>query len=656
MAALLLATGNSEAGEDGAGGSRLAGDAVDAFADAVTAATAAAALLLGGTGPAAPSQLQTVQQGLLHAEQALAAQLVADATHIDALLYAVQQQHAAACRLPGGDSSQTLSECLARLCAQYPLATPECAAQLLADATAAEARCDQQLQECRAAWRAFRASARRQLTAQVDRQRSAEREGAAVLPGWSSAGTSPRRCSSAGGGWPAESGSELALGLATARTDDGWAPDEHTVFERARCLCMAPGGGSEAALLLELAAQLPGRSAEQVRAHAAWRKEDGRLRAAVGRLEAGWRCERTLLECTAAARLAESEAGRLAAAGAAVVQLEAAAASLLSAATLDEQRTTRADQEASGFEQRWAAAGTLAERRAAERLAAERHRARMLQLLSEHRQRQGRSAAAAAAAERAAAAAAVGEARAAAAADAQRVQHRREMLAAKQARQELAQQRCKRVEQQREAALAALRAGVAPTVARDTARAAAPTQSSAAAAAEQRQQYGLFARALSFTTEALLRDRRFQVGEQAPGRELAAMRARAVCGWVFLRRSTSLARASTLPALPLRNPRRCTKCCVRCRCMPHPRGGKPSRVRSPLGRLALTCSPPISGWSVVARCKNGGAASGKGGGARLAAALHGRHRPICILFPGRTRHIAACNAAGRARRPSARAR
>lgn len=492
----------------------LGPDASDALQGAVAAAAAAASLLSepgGGAAAAGPAVLLAVEEHVKEAGHTLANQLAAAEDGARRLLSGARQQFAAACRPPGGDSSASLQDRVLLLCAQHPLAAPACTAQLLEQAAEAQACHSRAMQERRTAWSAFQAgtlSRQQQPLEQPGAESSHSRGAQLVLEPFSPAEPPLELVSSGSGSSQAGEGSEC---LAADGTDDGWSSEEHAVFVWERRLCMAPGGGGEAALLRQLAALLPGRTPLQVRAHERWHKEGSRLWGAVTQGEAGWRQEQAVFVAAAEALLSESEAGCLAAADALVLHLEAVATSLLSAAALDHQRAVRGEQQASELEHRWASAAAAADQQAARRRAAADQRCRLKQLLAEHRHRQETQAAAALAAEQAAAAAAAREAAAAAAAGKQRVQLRQQLVAARGARRQLEQQQRQAAEQRRQAALEQLRRQVAPAVPRDAARAMAATQSSAAAAAALGRQHGLFAGALGFTADQVLQDQRFKV-------------------------------------------------------------------------------------------------------------------------------------------------
>lgn len=442
---------------------------VDTSEAAALAATVAV-LRIGAGGT--PAVLASLREQLATAAQRVQTQLVT--------LGAAAAELAAGAERPSSEPAgeACLAEQVRQLCAQHPLA--ECASQLQADAAELEARHAQQRQERRAAWQAFAASSG---------------SGSGSAPSHEASGSSWDGCQGAGG------------------TADGWTADEHATFLHER----TASGAEPAELARHLAALLPCRSREQVQAHERWQREAGRLQAGVQQADAAARGEAAAFVRAATALLQEAEAGLMARAEAALAQLEAAAAGLQCADALQAQREERAAQAAEEATGHLEAAALAAARLEDQRRAALDYRARMRQLLHEHREQQEEQAAAAAAAKREEAAAAAQESAAAAAANAAAVQRRVMQAAAKQAeRQEQAARRREEVER-RAAALDALRRRVAPVVARDAARVMAPTQSTAAAVAVERQAHGLFSAALGFTTDQVLADQRFRVLEALRG-------------------------------------------------------------------------------------------------------------------------------------------
>ena len=470
-----------------------------AVSGAVALAGEAACLLHAGGAPPAAS-LAALQQRVAAALQGLQAHVAAlqgSATELGCAMQQVQRRVQAPAPQDG-----SLSDQLAQLCAAHPLAPPVCAAQLRAEAAELEAQHAQQREQRRAAWRAFLAATRRQADC------GGAAQGEAPAGDGSQVAGEPSACPSSSDSSDTASwrGADSIAGC----TPDGWSADEQAVFLAARRA--APGATAGTALARQLAVLLPARSADQVAAHERWHKEATRLRAAAQQADAGAKQAGRAFLAAAAALLAEAEAGCLEQAGAALWQLQVDATALRAGDSLQQQREERAEAAAASEAVQLEAAAAAAAQQA------ERHRreldwrARMKQLLAQHREAAAAEAAAAKAAEQAAAAAAAREAAAAVAAGRQRVAHRAAQAEARQAsraQQEVQQQQER---ERRRAALNALAARVAPAARRDAARATGPTRSSAAAVGAEEQRRGLFARALGFTADQLLADQRFKGG------------------------------------------------------------------------------------------------------------------------------------------------
>ena len=487
--------------DEGAEDAPLQHGSLPAASEAVGAAAALAseaARLLHTASPA--SVIAGLQQHMAGSLTSLQGDLSSLQATAGCLLSDIQraQRQVTACYPAEG----CLKERLAQLYAAHPLAPASCTAQLRAEAAALQARHAQQRQDRQSAWQAFLASTRQQAG-------SAAAPDAAAGHGTTSCALfeadSPRSSSSGG-----HSTSWQSTDALTGCTADGWTAEEHAVFLAAR-KSTGLAGSPGSALVRQLAALLPARSAAQVAAHERWHREASRLQSAAQQGEAGAHGESAAFLSTAAALLAQAEGQRLQQAGAALQQLEAAAASLLSGGTLDQQREQRGAaaewDEVARFEAAAAAAAQQAERRRQDL----EWRDQMKLLIAQHKERLAAEAAAAAATEQAAAAAAAREAAVAAALGQQRVACRAAQVEAKRACR--AQQEASRQQerQRRQEALDALAAQVAPAVQRDAARATGSTESSAAAAGVEQQRHGLFARALGFTADQLLADQRFKV-------------------------------------------------------------------------------------------------------------------------------------------------
>ena len=483
-----------------------AGACDDALAEAGALAATAAGLLMGRG--AARARLADLRQRMAAALESAEAQAAALQGAANELLGQAQAASAAATSAVPVEPAGSLAEQVRQLCGQYPLAPPECLAQLCGQAAELQARHEKQRQQRRAAWRSFLDATRRQQAAgsacsepqQADRCSSSSR--GSSLTGdssWAGDGAAAGACS--------------VLGLAGS-TADGWSAEHHAVYLHARNASGGDGTAGSGALARHVAALLPCRTPDAVAAHARWHKEAARLQAAAQQGEAGAREETAAFLRAAADVLAEAEAECLADGEAALQQLEAAAAGLQACGALQQQRDDRAALAAERGLAALQAAAAAAAQRQSKRREVQHWRGRMREGLERRRAQQAAEAAAAREAERAAEAAAAQQALAAAAAGRARVEQRAQRDAAKQAaRQEREAQR-QQEHERRAAALDRVRAQVAPAVERDASRAQAPTQSSAAAVASERQQHGLFAQAcLGFTTDALLADRRFKVFE-----------------------------------------------------------------------------------------------------------------------------------------------
>lgn len=485
--------------EEGVEDASLQHDSLQAASEAVGDAAALAgeaARLLHSASPASViASLQQHMAGALASLQGDLSSLQATAGCLLSDIQRAQRQATARCPAEG-----CLKERLAQLCPAHPLAPASCMAQLRAEAAVLQARHAQQRQDRQSAWQAFLASTGQQAGGEAAHDAAAGDGTNCVLLEAGSSRSNSGGCHSA---------SWQSTDALTGCTADGWTAEEHAVFLAAR-KSTGPAGPAGSALVRQLAALLPARSAAQVAAHERWHREASRLQSAAQQGEAGAHDESAFLSA-AAALLAQAEGQRLQQAGAALQQLEAAAASLQSGGTLDQQREQQAVaaewDEVARFEAAAAAADQQAERRRQEL----EWRDQMKLLIAQHKERLAAEAAAAAAAEQAAAAAAAREAAAAAALGRQRAACRAAQVEAKRAcraQQEASQQQER---QRRQEALDAMAAQVAPAVQRDAARATGPTESSAAAAGVEQQRHGLFARALGFTTDQLLADQRFKV-------------------------------------------------------------------------------------------------------------------------------------------------
>lgn len=484
-AAALCDPSPSAEQERAASASTAASDAAAAAAlisEAVEMAAAATRWRAAGQAPAG------LQVALEPTQQSLRQQLAELQSTAGQLLSQVQQA-ARSCTVPADSTAPGgLAERAAALCARHPLAPTSCTADLCAQAAELEARHMQQRQQRAAAWQDF-LQASRDSTASA----AGSRTGADSVDG---------------------GGTEAAAedGTCAAHTADGWSAEEHAAFLHERTASLAaPAGQAQAALRRQLAALLPARSREAVLAHERWYREASRLQAAAQQGEAGARQEAADWLAAAAALLAEAVAGRLAQAEAALQRLEGAAACWQASEAAGQLRQERAGQQAAAELAELEAAAAVAAEQAQQQLAAQQYRARMKQLLAEHRERREAAAEATAATAQAEARAAAQEAAAAAAAARVRVQHRAQQLAAKQAARQQQEVQRQQERERRRSALGRLARQVAPDVQRDAARATGPTESSssaAGAAGEGGQR--LFARALGFTADDLLADQRLK--------------------------------------------------------------------------------------------------------------------------------------------------
>jgi hypothetical protein len=460
----------------------------------VLAAAAAVTDLLAARGGASPRSLHNMWQHLQAVDLALQEELRSIDCATVRQLGQAHQQFAAACQAPASNSAEpAFLESLRLLCNQHTLASEDCKEQLLAQAETEERRHMLALKQHKAAWSAFQDSARASL--------------ATRSPASSCRSTADGNCCSDG------LAEESSSGVTAHGTADGWAADEQSVFVHALHACLAPGAGGRRALPQQMAALLPSRSQEEVCAHLQWHRDEGRRRSAVKHCEAAWRHEQAAVQAAAAQLLAESEACLLASVQRLVLQLEAEASCMLSAAAAAKQRQAQEAGEVAEVQHRLPVAVAAAAKQAAQRNAAADYRSRMAQLLADHKSQLQAQAAAASAKQQAAAAASAKEAAVAAAAGRQRAQHRRQMLEQKAAARQQQATRRELRRQQQEEELQALCLQVAPLVARDACRARAATESSAAAAAVAEKRHGVFAAALSFTNDQLLADQRLKVYE-----------------------------------------------------------------------------------------------------------------------------------------------
>ena len=457
----------------------------DAISSAAALGTLSARTLADRPGEA---QLASLQQRITAAPRDLQQQLGSLQAVASELLRDVQQaQRGAASGGCTANDAEGLGSRGARLCAEHPLVPAGCIRALCTQSVQLEARHAQQREERLAAWRRFLAGT--------------GGGGSAAPDAGATACSSGDSCTGGGACWP--DGSAECDSGSTA----GWSADEHTVFLHAR----PAAGGSDAALVRQLAAMLPHRSGQEVRAHERWHKEASRLQAAAHQGEDGARAEGAVFMSAAAALLGEATVARLDEAEAALRRLDAAAASVQVGEALQQQREACEERAVAEEQAQLVAAAAEAAQHAQERRAKEDYNARLKLLLAEHAERQEAAAAAAAVEEQAAAAAAARGAAVAAAAGKLRVQHRAQQLANRRAQLAAREEVARREQERRQQALDRLARAVAPALARDAVRATGPTASSAAMPVQAGQRQ-LFV-SLGFTADQVMADQRARVFE-----------------------------------------------------------------------------------------------------------------------------------------------